>query len=152
MADGAIPTAASVWGGRFAQGHDTGSAAFTSSIGFDTRVILEDIRCSIAHVRMLGRQEIVPAADAATIEEGLWTLFDQAGRGELTFVLADEDVHTGVERHLRELIGPVQGKLHTARSRNDQVINDVRLWTKGRLVELAGGLIQLLTVLVETAG
>ena len=152
MVEGSSPTAVKAWGGRFAGTQDAGSAAFTSSIGFDTRVILEDIRCSVAHVRMLGRQGIVPAEEAATIAEGLWTLFDRAGRGELTFALADEDVHTGVERHLRELIGPVQGKLHTARSRNDQVINDVRLWTKGRLVELAGVLIDLLTVLVETAG
>ena len=140
------------WSGRFASGPDARSEAFTASIGFDTRLILEDIRGSVAHVRMLGRQQIVSAAEAVEIERGLWLIWDEAEAGTLEFGLADEDVHSGVERRLRELIGPVQGKLHTGRSRNDQVINDVRLWTKQAVVRLTGGLLGLVDVLFDLTG
>jgi argininosuccinate lyase len=81
----------------------------------------------------------------------LWLIWDEAEAGSLQFSLADEDVHSGVERRLRELIGPVQGKLHTGRSRNDQVITDVRLWTKRAVLRLSGGLIGMIETLLALA-
>ena len=140
------------WAGRFAGGPDARSEAYTASIGFDTRLILEDLRGSVAHVRMLGKQGIIAPDEAAEIERGLWLIWDEAEAGTLEFTLSDEDVHSGVERRLRELIGPVQGKLHTGRSRNDQVINDVRLWTKRGILRLTGGLIDLADALLSLAG
>jgi argininosuccinate lyase len=139
------------WAGRFASGPDARSEAYTSSISFDTRLIFEDIRGSVAHVRMLGRQVIISVDEAAEIERGLWLIWDEAEAGSLQFSLADEDVHSGVERRLRELIGPVQGKLHTGRSRNDQVITDVRLWTKRAVLRLSGGLIGMIETLLALA-
>ena len=140
------------WAGRFASGPDARSEAYTASIGFDTRLIFEDLRGSVAHVRMLGKQGIIAPGEAAEIERGLWLIWDEAEAGTLEFTLSDEDVHSGVERRLRELIGPVQGKLHTGRSRNDQVINDVRLWTKRAVVRLTGGLVDLIEALLGLAG
>jgi argininosuccinate lyase len=139
------------WGGRFAVAPDARSEAFTASIRFDTRMVLEDIRGSVAHVRMLGRQQIIPAEDAAAIEDALWQIWDEAIDGTLSFTIHDEDVHTGVERRLRELIGPAQGKLHTGRSRNDQVATDARLWTKGALLSIFGCVLNLADALLEVA-
>ncbi len=139
------------WGGRFATAPDARSEAFTSSITFDNRLVREDIRASVAHVRMLGRQGIVGPAEAAEIEEGLWCVWDEVEAGTFAFGLADEDIHTAVERRLRELIGPVQGKLHTARSRNDQVATDTRLWTKGAILELTAGVVELSRALLDVA-
>jgi argininosuccinate lyase len=140
------------WAGRFASGPDARSEAFTASIGFDTRMIFEDIRGSVAHVRMLGRQGIIGADEAAEIERGLWLIWDEAEAGTLEFTLSDEDVHSGVERRLRELVGAVQGKLHTGRSRNDQVTNDIRLWSKRAILRLGGGLLAMVEVLLDLAG
>jgi argininosuccinate lyase len=140
------------WGGRFAAAPDGRSEAFTASIRFDTRMVREDIRGSVAHVRMLGRQGIIPSADAATIESGLWQIWDEVESGTLAFTIHDEDVHTGVERRLREIIGPAQGKLHTGRSRNDQVANDARLWTKGALLTILSGVLDLAEALIDVAG
>ena len=139
------------WGGRFAAAPDERSEAYTASIRFDVRMVWQDIRGSIAHVRMLGRQGVIPVEDAAVIEAGLWSVWDEASDGSLQFTIKDEDVHTGVERRLRELIGPVQGKLHTARSRNDQVSTDTRLWTKGALLAISGGVLNLMDALLEVA-
>jgi argininosuccinate lyase len=102
-------------------------------------------------VRMLGRQGIVSTEDAARIEDGLWQVWDEVETGTFAFGLADEDIHTAVERRLRELIGPVQGKLHTARSRNDQVATDTRLWTKGAVLELSAGTAELSSALLSVA-
>ena len=140
------------WSGRFESGPDARSEAYTSSIVFDTRLIQEDIRGSVAHVRMLGRQGIIAPEEAAEIERGLWLVWDEAAVGTIEFTLADEDIHSGVERRLRELIGPVQGKLHTARSRNDQVITDVRLWLKRSILRLTGALLELNATLLDLAG
>ncbi|MBA2520853.1 MAG: argininosuccinate lyase [Chloroflexia bacterium] len=142
---------AKAWGGRFAANPDARLEAFNASISFDVRMIREDIRGSIAHVRMLGAREIVSAAEAATIEAGLWRVWDEVERGDLQFTIADEDVHTGVERRLRELIGRDAGRLHTGRSRNDQVINDVRLWTKGAILSLIAGTAELSAALLDVA-
>lgn len=139
------------WGGRFAAAPDARSEAFTASIGFDHRLVREDIRGSVAHVRMLGRQRIIDPAEAEAIERGLWRIWEEVEEGTFTYSVADEDIHTAVERRLRDLIGPVQGKLHTARSRNDQVVTDLRLWTKGAIIALASGVIDLAQALLDVA-
>ena len=148
-----VPAKASdkAWGGRFAVAPDARSEAYTASIRFDQRMVREDIRGSVAHVRMLGRQGIIPVEDATEIEAGLWRVWDEATDGTLSFTIQDEDIHTGVERRLRELIGAVQGKLHTARSRNDQVTTDTRLWTKGALVTLLDGVLEVAGALSSVA-
>ena len=140
------------WGGRFSTAPDQRAEAFTASILFDNRLVREDIRGSVAHVRMLGRQGIVGADEAAAIEAGLWQVWDEVERGEFAFSLADEDIHTAVERRLRELIGPLQGKLHTGRSRNDQVVTDVRLWTKGALLDTSALVLDMMDALTAVAG
>jgi argininosuccinate lyase len=139
------------WGGRFAVSPDKRVEALNASVTFDIRMVREDIRGSIAHVRMLGRQGIVSTDEAGEIETGLWEILAEVDRDEFRLTLADEDVHTGVERRLRELIGPVTGKLHTGRSRNDQVVNDFRFWTKRALVEIGHGLIEFAGALVSVA-
>lgn len=139
------------WSGRFAAGPDARLEAFNASIGFDARLVREDIRGSIAHARMLGRQQIITEQEAAALEAGLRDVLAEAAAGTLSFTLADEDIHTGVERRLREIVGPVAGKLHTARSRNDQVSTDLRLWTKGSLLDLAAGVLELRGALLDVA-
>ena len=144
-------SAAKAWAGRFSQSTDSRVESLNASVGFDVRMVREDIRGSIAHVRMLGRQGIVDVAEAQSIESGLWTILDEVDAGTFTLSLADEDVHTGVERRLRELIGPVTGKLHTGRSRNDQVANDFRFWTRRALLEIANGLVAFATAMIDVA-
>ncbi|MBA2468829.1 MAG: argininosuccinate lyase, partial [Chloroflexia bacterium] len=139
------------WGGRFSESPDKRVEALNASVTFDIRMVREDIRGSIAHVRMLGRQGIVTPDEAGQIENGLWEVLAEVDRDEFRLTLADEDVHTGVERRLRELIGPVTGKLHTGRSRNDQVVNDFRFWTKRALIEIGHGLLEFSSALVEVA-
>jgi argininosuccinate lyase len=151
MSERSVAGATKAWGGRFATAPDARSEAFTASITFDNRLVREDIRGSVAHVRMLGRQGIVDPVEAGQIEDGLWRVWDEVEAGTFTFALADEDIHTAVERRLRELIGPIQGKLHTARSRNDQVATDTRLWTKGAILELTAGVIELSRALLDVA-
>ena len=151
MSEAAKSPGKKLWGGRFAVAPDEAAAAFTASILFDNRMVREDIRGSVAHVRMLGRQEIIPADDAATIETGLWQIWDEVEADTFTYSVADEDIHSAVERRLRELIGPVQGKLHTGRSRNDQVATDTRLWTKGALLRTEEGVLRLSESLLRLA-
>ena len=142
---------AKAWGGRFAEPPDRRLEAFNASVTFDVRMAREDIRGSIAHARMLGQQGIIPAADAAELERGLWQILGEVDAGSFSLTIADEDVHTGVERRLREIVGPVTGKLHTGRSRNDQVANDLRLWTKGALLALMAGVLDLAEALADVA-
>ncbi len=142
---------AKAWGGRFSDVPDARLEAFNASVGFDIRLVREDVRGSIAHADMLGAQGIIPEEDATTIVRGLWTILDEVDAGEFALTVSDEDVHTGVERRLREMIGATAGKLHTGRSRNDQVINDVRFWTRRRLVEIAGGLHAMCESLLDLA-
>lgn len=139
------------WGGRFSESPDERLKAFNASVGFDIRMVREDIRGSISHVRMLGKQEIIPASDAEAIERGLWQVLDEVEAGEFALTIDDEDVHTGVERRLKDLVGPVFGKLHTGRSRNDQVATDFRFWTKRMLVEVADGLVHFCEALLAVS-
>jgi argininosuccinate lyase len=140
---------AKAWGGRFADAPDRRLEAYNASVAFDARMIREDIRGSIAHARMLGQQGIISSDEARQLEHGLWQVLAEADAGDFALTIADEDVHTGVERRLREIVGGVAGKLHTARSRNDQVGTDLRLWTKGALVALMLGVLDLADALTE---
>jgi argininosuccinate lyase len=142
---------AKAWGGRFAQAPDRRLEAFNASVAFDVRLVREDIRGSIAHARMLGNQGIITVEDAAALEQGLRQVDSEVESGNFTLTVADEDVHTGVERRLREIVGAVAGKLHTGRSRNDQVATDLRLWTKGALLALMSGVLDMADALTETA-
>ncbi|CAA9571626.1 MAG: Argininosuccinate lyase [uncultured Thermomicrobiales bacterium] len=151
MSDGQAVGGTKAWGGRFAAPPDARLEAFNASVAFDVRMVREDIRGSVAHVRMLGRQGIVGADEAAAIEAGLWRVWDEVEAGTFGLTVADEDVHTGVERRLRDLVGSVTGKLHTGRSRNDQVATDLRLWTKGALLALIAGVLDLSEALLDVA-
>jgi argininosuccinate lyase len=143
--------AAKAWSGRFSQPPDRRLEAFNASVDFDVRLVREDIRGSIAHARMLGRQGIISREEAVTLEGGLWQILGEARAGDFALTIADEDVHTGVERHLREVVGAVAGKLHTGRSRNDQVATDLRLWTKGAVASLMSGVLDLAEALADVA-
>ncbi|HEV2129290.1 MAG TPA: argininosuccinate lyase [Thermomicrobiales bacterium] len=146
---GAGDVRAKAWGGRFMEVPDARLEAFNASVTFDIRLVSEDIRGSIAHARMLGAQGIIPVDDAEALELGLWRILDEVEAGEFVLTISDEDVHTGVERRLRELVGQTAGKLHTGRSRNDQVVNDVRFWTRQRLASIVDGLNNLCDALLD---
>ena len=122
-----------MWGGRFAEGPDELMRAINASIGFDRRLASQDIAGSLAHVDMLGATGIVDEADAKQIKAGLETVLREIQSGDFSFSEALEDIHMNVEARLRDLIGPAAGRLHTARSRNDQVATDFRLWVRDQL-------------------
>ena len=122
-----------MWGGRFAEGPDAIMRAINASIGFDRRLASQDIAGSLAHVDMLGATGIVDEADAKQIKAGLETVLREIQSGDFSFSEALEDIHMNVEARLRDLIGPAAGRLHTARSRNDQVATDFRLWVRDQL-------------------
>ena len=139
------------WGGRFEGPPDEFIVGFGSSLSVDRRLWVEDIRGSVAHVRMLARQRIIPTDDAAAIEAGLAEVADDIRAGRFVFEAADEDIHMAVERALRDKVGPVAGKLHTARSRNDQVALDIRLWAKSASTALARAALSLQAALLARA-
>jgi argininosuccinate lyase len=140
-----------MWGGRFAGGPAALMREINASIGFDKRLWREDIRASLAHVAMLETQGIVSEADASAIAEGLERIEDEYGRIGVREDPALEDIHMHVEARLGELIGPVAGRLHTARSRNDQVATDFRLWVRGAIDEAEAALAAFQRVLVARA-
>lgn len=119
-----------LWGGRFADGTADSVEAFTASIDVDSRLYRHDIAGSIAHAKMLARQRIIPARDAQKIVRGLKSIEREIDRGKFVFSSADEDIHMNIERRLSEKIGAAGRKLHTARSRNDQVALDMRLFLR----------------------
>src|SRR5207249_8302077 len=119
-----------LWGGRFVAETANSVEAFTASIAVDARLYRHDILGSIAHAKMLGKQRIIPVRDAHKIIRGLETIRREIDHGKFVFSEADEDIHMNVERRLTKLIGPAGGKLHTARSRNDQVALDMRLFLR----------------------
>jgi len=127
-----------LWGGRFQTSAEAWVDEFGASIGFDQQLVMEDIEGSVAHVTMLGAQGILPAEDVAKILGGLKELKRLAEAGELEYSVANEDIHLNLEKMLIDLIGPVGGKLHTGRSRNDQVATDVHLFLKKRVFEVIG--------------
>jgi argininosuccinate lyase len=124
-----------LWKGRFSKEATSSADEFNASILVDQRMVKQDIRGSIAHVEMLGRQGIIPAADAHAIREGLEGILADVEKGKLSFSKEYEDIHMAVETILTERIGDTGKKLHTARSRNDQVATDLRLYLKEELVD-----------------
>lgn len=125
-----------LWGGRFQKSAEQWVDEFGASIGFDQQLVMEDLTGSIAHVKMLGDCNILPADDVIAILTGLEQLKEKAAKDELVFEVANEDIHLNLEKLLIDLIGPVGGKLHTGRSRNDQVATDVHLFLKNRVQEI----------------
>jgi len=121
-----------MWGGRFAAGPDAIMEAINASIGFDQRLARQDIDGSRAHAAMLAAQGIITDNDADAIREGLLTVLSEIESGNFAFSTALEDIHMNVESRLKDLIGEPAGRLHTARSRNDQVATDFRLWVRGQ--------------------
>ncbi|MEM6420973.1 MAG: argininosuccinate lyase [Pseudomonadota bacterium] len=140
-----------MWGGRFAAGPSAVMEAINASIEFDRRLAAEDIRGSRAHAAMLAQQGIIPGDDAAEIDAGLAEIEREIAEGRFTFSRALEDIHMNVEARLKDLIGPAAGRLHTARSRNDQVATDFRLWVRGRADDTIAALTALIGVLVDQA-
>lgn len=141
----------SMWGGRFAEGPAAVMREINASIGFDKRMWRQDIAGSRAHVAMLGRQGIVDPADVAAIEAGLDRIEAEYAAGGVPEDPALEDIHMHVEARLAELIGPAAGRLHTARSRNDQVATDFRLWVRDAIDEADAALAGLQQALVRRA-
>ncbi|MDQ1240407.1 MAG: argininosuccinate lyase [Thermodesulfobacteriota bacterium] len=137
--------------GRFAKDMDQLFAKYNASISVDKRLYEEDIAGSLAHVRMLRKQEIIPARDARIIEKGLQEVKRDLEEGKIGLREDLEDVHINIEEALREKVGDVAGKLHTARSRNDQVVLDLRLYVKKKIALVRKDLLNLLYVLTDKA-
>ncbi|EPZ39563.1 argininosuccinate lyase [Anoxybacillus ayderensis] len=140
-----------LWGGRFTKTAAQWVDDFGASIHFDQQLVEEDIEGSIAHVTMLGECGILPKEDVATIKNGLMKLLEKAKQGELSFSVAYEDIHLNIEKMLIDEVGPVGGKLHTGRSRNDQVATDMHLYLRKRVIEIVELIRQLQRVLVKKA-
>lgn len=140
-----------LWGGRFTEAAEAWVEEFGASISFDQELVLEDIEGSLAHVTMLGKCGILPAEDVAKIKEGLQALLEKAQKDELTFTIENEDVHLNLEKMLIEEIGEVGGKLHTARSRNDQVATDMHLYLRKEVKDMIQKVKQVQKALVEQA-
>ena len=119
----------SLWGGRFSEPTDDDLRALNDSISYDRRMYWEDIAGSIAYARAIAAAGVITAEEAQVIVDGLQAVRQEFDEGRFEFLPGDEDIHTAVERRLTEMVGPVGGKLHTGRSRNDQVATDFRLWT-----------------------
>src|SRR3954463_5652483 len=140
-----------MWGGRFATGPDAIMEEINASIDFDRHLYRQDIAASKAHAEMLAKQGIIAAEDAKSIAHGLDTILSEIEAGKFTFKRALEDIHMNVEGRLSELIGPASGRLHTARSRNDQVATDFRLWVRDTIDETDAALARLQQTLAEKA-
>ena len=140
-----------MWGGRFASGPAAVMEAINASIGFDRKLYAQDIRGSIAHSEMLAAQGIISKDDQQKIAQGLNTILREIEDGRFEFSARLEDIHMNVEARLAELIGAPAGRLHTARSRNDQVAVDFRLWVKDECFRVAAALKALIEALVARA-
>jgi argininosuccinate lyase len=146
-----VAQASSMWGGRFAAGPAAIMADINASIDFDKKLWREDIEASKAHAAMLGAQGIIDADSVAAILAGLDTVAGEIEAGGFSFKQSLEDIHMNVESRLAELIGPAAGRLHTARSRNDQVATDFKLWVRRALARLDRQLQALQAALIEKA-
>ncbi|WP_377290618.1 argininosuccinate lyase [Rhizobium sp. SG2393] len=153
MADGTSENVSSnqMWGGRFASGPDAIMEEINASIGFDKKLYAQDIRGSIAHATMLAHQGIISAEDKDKIVHGLNTILSEIEAGGFEFSRKLEDIHMNVEARLATLIGPAAGRLHTARSRNDQVALDFRLWVKEELQKTEKALTSLIAAFLDRA-
>ncbi|KAF0676458.1 argininosuccinate lyase [Profundibacterium mesophilum] len=144
-------TSNAMWGGRFAAGPDAIMEAINASISYDRRLAPQDIAGSRAHAAMLAETGIVERSDVEAIREGLLTVLSEIEAGEFAFSAALEDIHMNVEARLKALIGDAAGRLHTARSRNDQVATDFRLWTRDQCDAAIAGLDALIAALLDQA-
>ena len=140
-----------MWGGRFQSGPDAIMEEINASIDFDKRLWAQDIRGSLAHLAMLEAQQIIRGEDAKAIREGLEAVRGEIESGTFTFSRALEDIHMNVESRLAAIVGPSAGRLHTARSRNDQVATDFRLWVRDTLDDLDAQAKDLMQALAEKA-
>ncbi|TDQ39110.1 argininosuccinate lyase [Aureibacillus halotolerans] len=140
-----------LWGGRFTKSAEDWVEAFGASISFDQLLVMQDIQGSMAHVQMLGACSIISNEDMEKIHSGLVQLQQKAAANELEYSVANEDIHLNLEKHLIDLIGPVGGKLHTGRSRNDQVATDMHLYLRDEIAGIQEDLRSLQTVLLEVA-
>jgi argininosuccinate lyase len=140
-----------MWGGRFVSGPDPIMADINASIHFDRHLYRQDIAASKAHAAMLGKKGIITAQDAKKIAHGLDTILSEIESGKFAFQRALEDIHMNVESRLATLIGPAAGRLHTARSRNDQVATDFRLWLRDAIDGIDAALVAYQHALAEKA-
>jgi len=146
-----VVTVNKMWGGRFEEGPAAIMEQINTSIHFDKKLYREDICASKAHAMMLCRQGIISETDYESIRKGLDQIHDQIEKGDFEFKVAFEDIHMNIEAELSRLIGDAAGRLHTARSRNDQVITDVRLWLRTRIDEIDAHVEKLIVVLIDKA-
>src|ERR1700689_2214640 len=140
-----------MWGGRFGSGPDPIMADINASIHFDRHLYRQDIAASKAHAAMLAKKGIITAQDGKRIAHGLDTILSEIEKGKFSFKRALEDIHMNVESRLAKLIGPAAGRLHTARSRNDQVATDFRLWIRDTIDALDEALARYQRALAEKA-
>jgi argininosuccinate lyase len=140
-----------MWGGRFGSGPSAIMATINASIGVDKKLFRQDIAASKAHAQMLAKQGIISAQDAKKIAHGLDTILSEIESGKFRFKEALEDIHMNVESRLAELIGDAAGRLHTARSRNDQVATDFKLWIRDTIDEFEAALAAYQRVLAQKA-
>jgi len=141
----------SAWGSRFQESTDAFVAAFTASVGFDQRLAQEDIAGSRAHAAMLVKQGVLSEADGEAIARGLDAIADEIARGEFVWDTALEDVHMNIEKRLTDRIGDAGKRLHTGRSRNDQVATDIRLYARAAIERILGEIRRLQTAIVTLA-
>jgi argininosuccinate lyase len=144
-------TSNQMWGGRFAAGPDAIMEAINASIGFDRRMAAQDIAGSRAHAAMLAATGVISDSDAEAIREGLLTVLSEIEGGSFNFSTALEDIHMNIEARLKEIIGEPAGRLHTGRSRNDQVATDFKLWVRDQLDGAEASLVALMQALLGQA-
>ncbi|MFY0661872.1 MAG: argininosuccinate lyase [Shimia sp.] len=144
-------TSNQMWGGRFAAGPDAIMEAINASIGYDQRMAAQDIAGSRAHAAMLAKTGILTDSDAEAIREGLLTVLSEIESGNFEFSTALEDIHMNVEARLKEIIGEPAGRLHTGRSRNDQVATDFKLWVRDQIDAAIAGIEALIRAFVSQA-
>lgn len=140
-----------LWGGRFEKGTDKAVDDFNSSIRFDSRMYKQDISGSIAHAKMLGECGIIPKEDSILIQDSLKQILSDIGKGRIEFEIDAEDIHMNIEKILISRIGDVGKRLHTGRSRNDQVALDIRMYLKDEMVDITGMLVSLESTLIGIA-
>lgn len=140
-----------MWGGRFASGPDAIMEEINASIDFDQKLYVQDIQGSKAHASMLAEQGIISNEDAIQIKQGLDTILSEIEAGNFKFSRSLEDIHMNVESRLRELIGDAAGRLHTARSRNDQVALDFRMWVRTQAQAAQNNIVKLIEALLIKA-
>ena len=144
-------TSSKTWSGRFNEPVAELVKQYTASVGFDYRLAEYDIQGALAHSRMLGAQGIISHEDVARIEQGLNEILEEIRQGEFNWLLDLEDVHLNIEKRLTDKIGDAGKRLHTGRSRNDQVATDIRLWLRAMVDDAVGRIRKLQTSLVELA-